>query len=604
MGIRQRIFFYVTVGLLTMFGLLIFVGLRSLDQATDQVFEARLSTAKSLALILERDLIHVAADVQGFGSGLVPAVEGSEFDTLVDDLLVHLAHSDSFAFFQADGLAVLNEQGRPLAAAGAAFTAVLPETTDPDGDAYQVLSPDGGPTDTGGFAVVATRFSDGSEQVWVLVHLAARNSSRSFLPEDYLQSTRRQPATPDSEEDGSFHLEVIGPQGDVVLGIGSDEVPGGRSPHYEAVFDRSPMIEPIVLRHLASSESDTESHVMGVVPLSEFGFTLILEQPIDVALELPRRLRDQLIIWSAIGFALALLIAWFTTRAVVRPTQQLTLAADRIGSGDLDTPVRVNARDEFGVLADRFESMRQQIANAYEAVEEANQVLESRVAERTAQLGNLLNHVISAQEDERRRLARELHDETAQTLGAISIALGRASDTISQDSERSVDQLTQARDMVGSLIEDTRRLILDLRPMILDDLGLIPAIRWYVESRLSEIGIDAILGVDATSDRLPAHIETALFRIVQEAINNVVKHSGARKVDIAFSSRPDAVMIVVSDDGKGFDQPTAAGAQNGHLGLAGMRERVALLGGQMSVRSKTGQGTRVTVEIPLTGTGT
>ena len=133
---------------------------------------------------------------------------------------------------------------------------------------------------------------------------------------------------------------------------------------------------------------------MGVVPLAESEFVLILEQPIDVALELPRRLRDQLLAWSTVGFGFALVIAWFTTRAVIKPTEQLTLAADRIGGGDLDTPIRVTARDEFGVLADRFESMRQQIANAYEAVEESNIVLESRVKERTAQLGKLLNRLI------------------------------------------------------------------------------------------------------------------------------------------------------------------------------------------------------------------
>jgi signal transduction histidine kinase len=602
MGIRRRIFLYVSVGLIAMFGLLIFVGLRGLDQATDQVFEARLSTAKSMALILERDLIHVAADVQGFGGDLMPADRGPELDQLTEDMLVHLAASDTFAFFDSSGIVVLSASGVQLAAVGEPFPAKLPEPVQSDDDTYQILSANSDESGATGFAIVATRMGNGSEQRWVLVHLASRNSTRSFVPGDYLRSSSGTPITLDPE-DATYHLEVIGSLGEVVLGIGGDETPGRRSIHYQMILDRSPLTEPVILQHRVTSGSDSESHVMGVVPLAESEFVLILEQPIDVALELPRRLRDQLLAWSTVGFGFALVIAWFTTRAVIKPTEQLTLAADRIGGGDLDTPIHVTARDEFGVLADRFESMRQQIANAYDAVEESNIVLESRVKERTAQLGKLLSRLISAQEDERRRLARELHDETAQTLGAVSIALARASDSTPADDGSSSAHLEHAREMVDSLIEDTRRLILDLRPMILDDLGLVPAIRWYADSRLGEVGIETAVQVDGVGVRPLPHVETALFRIVQEAVNNVVRHAEARKVGINILSTEGSVRIDLSDDGKGFDPSVVAGATDGHLGLLGMTERVAILGGEMSVRSQPGVGTTITVEMPLTGVG-
>ncbi len=599
-GIRPRIFLYVSVGLIVMFGLLIIVGLRALDQATDLVFEARLSTAKSLALILDRDLTHVAADVQGFGSELMAAPEGPELDQVVDDVLLHLAATDSFAFFDSYAVQVTDSQGRMLATAGPTVAVVpQPESRELDGDAYRILGPPSG--SAGGFATVATRIDDGSEHGWVYVHLSARNSTRPFDPEDFLQAGPGPADGSSGDGDATYHLEVIGPEGNVVLGIGGDEVPGAVSPHLAAILDRSPLLEPVILRHEVPSESGSENHVMGVVPLADSGFTVVLEQPIDIALALPRRLRNQLFMWSVLGFAIALVVAWFTTRAVVRPAQQLTLAAERIGRGDLDTPVEVTARDEFGVLADRFESMRRQISSAYEAVGESNRVLESRVKERTAQLGNLLRRIITAQESERKRLARELHDETAQTLGALSIALGRATESLPADSAVSLDQLTKANEMVRTLIEDIRRIIVDQRPLILDDLGLIPAIRWYSESRLDDIGVETILEVDAQRDRLPPHIESVLFRIVQEATNNVARHADASHIRISITTWEDTVRIVVSDDGKGFDSDAAPGASDGHLGLAGMRERVDLLGGEIAIRSRPGEGTVVTIEIPLTG---
>ena len=605
LGIRRRIMLYVTAGLVLMFGVLIFAGLRALGQATDLVFEARLSTAKSLALTLERDLVHVNADVQGFGSDLVRAPEGPVLDRLVSSMMRHLA-SDSFTFFESDGIQVLASDGRRLAAAGSPFGFELPDSGGLEaGDSeFRILGPSGDPSEDPGFATMAIRVGSTSDRPWVLVHLSALNSPRPLVLEDYMSNRGANEDPVPSGPDDSYHLEVIGPTGNVALGIGADELPGRPSPHMAAIVERSPMVEPVVLRHLADPRSDVGEHVMGVVPLSEFGLTLILEQPIDVALALPLRLRRQLLLWSAVSFAGSLIVVWATTRAVVRPTRQLTLAAERIAGGDLDSPIEVTARDEFKVLADRFESMRQGIKKAYDAVEMANQVLETRVKERTARLGTLLAGIISAQEEERVRLARELHDGTAQTLGALSIALGRAADTVPVESGVSYDQLRKAQEIVGLLLEETRRLILDLRPMLLDDMGLIPAIRWHTESRLAATGIEASFEVDATRDRFPPHVETALFRIVQEAINNVAKHSEASRLRFSFFHAGDVFRIVVADDGKGFDmEASGAGVADGHVGLAGMRERVGLLGGEMSVVSKPGLGTTVRAEIPWIETG-
>jgi len=604
MGTQRRIFVYVSVGLVAISGLLAAIGIRGIRLATDEVFEARLGTAKSLTLILERDVLHVVAEVQRSGADLGQAKPGPELDQVAGKLLDHIAIDDTFSFFQPDGIIVMDSEGNHLGTTGMAFSVVLSQPSPPDAGSYRLVEPTTDGTGVRGLAVVDTSVGEGPDLRRIAVHLAARNSPQPFMPDDYLGSETNAvtPASARAEPSDFYDLEVIDPLGHIALSIGHHAARGLASPHKEILDDHSPISHPIILRHDVHSGTRGESHVMAVVPFSESDYLLSLEQPIDEALELPRRLTRQLVLLSALGLAVALIVAWVTTRAMVKPARQLTVAADRIGRGDFDTPVQVEARDEFELLANRFESMRQEIADAYKATEESNIVLESRVTERTKQLGHLLGRVISAQEDERRRIARELHDETAQTLGAISIALGRAHEAAAGGPRTVVDQLSLARTMVAALIEEARRLILDLRPMILDDLGLTPAIRWLVESRLEGAGIKTQLTVEASTQRLAPAIETTLFRIVQEAANNIVRHAEASQASVEFTIRQDSIHIIVADDGIGFDVPGAEGIADGHLGLAGMNERVGLLGGEMSIVSVPGTGTTVTIEIPIAGT--
>ncbi|OGN86612.1 MAG: hypothetical protein A2X23_04510 [Chloroflexi bacterium GWC2_73_18] len=320
-----------------------------------------------------------------------------------------------------------------------------------------------------------------------------------------------------------------------------------------------------------------------------------------MALALPLQLRDRLIVLTALGFLAALAVAWITTRHVVKPTEQLTAAAERMARGDLASPVGVAAEDEVGKLAESLDIMRQRLQAALEAIERTNRELESRVAERTARLGQLLRKTISAQEEERQRLARELHDETAQTLAALTIALDRARDGLDRATPRALEQIGLAKVIAERLLAETRRLILGLRPMVLDDLGLLPAIRWQCESYLGELGVEATIEGDPAAARLPGHIEVALFRIVQEAISNVARHAEAEHVRIGLARDGDTVTVTVADDGRGFDAERI-GREPGHderVGLIGMQERVALLGGRMEIRSGRGQGTEVVVEVPL-----
>lgn len=385
----------------------------------------------------------------------------------------------------------------------------------------------------------------------------------------------------------------------MVLGIGSDEIPGALSTHFAAIQGLVGFDTPVVMRHLMPEGE--EDHVTAVVPMRDSGFVMVLEQPIDVALALPIRLQRELFLWSGIGFFAALLVAWVTTRSIVKPTEELTAAAHRMAGGNLDSPIHVDAHAEVGLLAESLESMRLQTRAAHSALAEAKADLELRVEERTARLGVLLDKIITAQEDERHRIARELHDETAQSIGALTIALDRARDNLNGGPSEAQRHLAQAKDIANQLLTETRRLILDLRPMVLDDMGLTPAIRWYAETRLGNEGIETALRVDRPGTRLPPHIETALFRIVQEAVNNIAKHSQASRADIELAFLENSARIVVADDGHGFDvaDQIRRQATDGGFGLAGMRERVSLLSGRVDVRSDAASGTVIDVEVPI-----
>lgn len=606
-GLQWRIALYVTSGLIVMFGLLLFIGFRSVDEATMLNFQERLGAARTFSIILENDLLHVSADVLEDGGGLLTAERGPEFDDEVEDLLGHIRDSDSFAFFQAGRICVFDSEGQVLAEAsslppGVGEAGCRAEARDrSSADGYGGLTTTAVAAVDGGFGAVDTPIAAGSEEpIWVVVDLMAYNSDQGVGPALY-GGQQESPERVFNRDDFS-HLEIFRPDGTVVLGIGADEHPGAVSSHLAEIERLDLGGAAIVTRHLSAGDD----HVMAVVPVADSGFTLVLEQSNDEAIGLPMRLRRQLFLWSGIGFAVALSTAWVTTRSVVKPTAQLTVAARRIAGGDLDSPITVAAHGEVGTLAESLESMRQQTRAATAALADAKSNLEMRVEERTERLEVLLDKLITAQEDERHRIARELHDETAQTIGALAIALDRTRDTLHDQSAETTHHLAQARDIAGQLLAETRRLILDLRPMMLDDMGLTPAIRWYVGTRLQDKGTDTALNVDQPFVRLPSHIETALFRIVQEAVNNIAKHSHARHAEIGLSFPDETARIVVSDDGKGFDvqDQLRRQATHGGVGLAGMRERVSLLSGSIEIRSSPASGTVIEVEVPIRGGAT
>ena len=203
-----------------------------------------------------------------------------------------------------------------------------------------------------------------------------------------------------------------------------------------------------------------------------------------------------------------------------------------------------------------------------------------------------LGRVLDGQEAERRRLALELHDETGQELTSILLSL-RLVEEAGSDEERSA-AIASVREIVVQTIRDVRRLAVELRPKALDDFGLVPAIERLAESLGERTGIHFDVQATRMEDRLPGNVETTLYRVVQEALTNVVKHSGAAHVGIVLSRTPVTAVAVVEDDGRGF----ATEERFEGIGLAGMRERLALIGGRLEMES-SGAGTTVRAEVPL-----
>ncbi|MDP2726761.1 MAG: histidine kinase, partial [Dehalococcoidia bacterium] len=375
---------------------------------------------------------------------------------------------------------------------------------------------------------------------------------------------------------------------------------GERSIHFRAIQGIMAQGKGVTLLHEPSASETFKPHVMAVVPLGSSGFYMVLEQQADVALAIPIRLQQELIALTSLGFLVTLLVAWVTTRQVVKPTEQLTAAARRMAQGDLESPIEINALDEVGQLAEDIETMRRQLKRARDDLEQAKLGLEHKVAERTRRLHETLGKVIAAQEEERLRLARELHDETSQALGALCVSLDRLGKVSGQSSPQGLAEIEQARAMARSLLQETRRLIYDLRPSVLDDMGLEAAIRWSAETHVQRSGVEVTICNSLGAERLPLPMEVALFRVAQEALVNIERHAQARHASIVLERRGSSVGMQVWDDGRGFDSGLIGnGTEASGAGLEGMQERAHLLGGSMEIVSALGKGTIIKVEVPL-----
>jgi signal transduction histidine kinase len=215
---------------------------------------------------------------------------------------------------------------------------------------------------------------------------------------------------------------------------------------------------------------------------------------------------------------------------------------------------------------------------------------------REALRGKLLNQIVSAQEAERQRIARELHDATGQSLTAIGLGLRGISNTLRQDADKAAENLRQLEGLVARSLDELQRLIADLRPSHLDDLGLPAALRWYAGEVQNRVPLIVTVEINGEPRPIDSAANTALFRVAQEALTNVIKHAQATKTTVRLSYLPSVVMLQVEDDGCGFEVHTQS--ERPAWGLLGMEERATLLGGYVAIQSQPGHGARVEMMVP------
>jgi signal transduction histidine kinase len=230
-----------------------------------------------------------------------------------------------------------------------------------------------------------------------------------------------------------------------------------------------------------------------------------------------------------------------------------------------------------------------------------NQVLSNLIRQQNVQRGELLKRLITAQEDERVRIARELHDGLGGSLGGLAFQTEAMERMIISDTDEALDRLNKIRKLIDDTSNRMYDLILDLRPSVLDDLGLVAATRSHATRFLDGTGITFDLDDTQMRGRLPPALETTLYRIFQEALNNVVRHANASHISIKFTRRNGIFWGEIRDDGQGFD---LKGVQlNGEtprgLGLLGMKERIMQCGGNLEIITRPGSGTQIRIQIPL-----
>jgi signal transduction histidine kinase len=320
-----------------------------------------------------------------------------------------------------------------------------------------------------------------------------------------------------------------------------------------------------------------EEKILAFSPVPPAGWALVIEESWHVVSSPLLRLTE----WAPLVLAPLLIVTLiglgFGVRQIVQPLQALSSRATALAWGDfeaIDEPV--------GGIA---EIQRLQIELAHMA---------AKIQAAQQSLRGYLGAVTAGQEEERRRLARELHDDTIQSLIALNQRI-----QLVQMQQPETAQLNEMQEMVAGLIADLRRLIHALRPIYLEDLGLVPALQVLTQEVGEGAGLEIAFESTGRPRRLEPEVELALYRIAQEALSNVVRHAGASTAEMSLAFRPETVTLTVGDNGIGFGVPESPAelAPQGHFGLLGIHERAELIGARLALDSQPGKGTRLEVVV-------
>ncbi len=356
---------------------------------------------------------------------------------------------------------------------------------------------------------------------------------------------------------------------------------------------------------------ETIKDILAFVPLKTAPWGVVVGQEEKTAFAPATSLARNFFFIVAAFIATSLLFAIGASTSIVRPLKALIAETNRIASGDLSKEVGDLGSDEVLQLSKSFETMRIELAASLERIQGQNLELEHRVAERTEQIRksqkkveSLLKKVISTEEEERKRIARALHDEALQDISALLINLDIYK---ARPESFNIQRCDELRAIVLKTMDDMHNVIQNLRPTVLDDFGLEAAIVWLLDRHLKAKGVVYKLEMNCPNDkRFPPKIERLLFLITQEAVINIARHAQARTVFVTLEANRREVSVTVEDDGKGFELNEvlrASPESTRGLGVLGMKERAGLFDAKFGIYSAPGEGTRLSICVPIAQTG-
>lgn len=333
---------------------------------------------------------------------------------------------------------------------------------------------------------------------------------------------------------------------------------------------------------ITSTNEDNQRTVEGyaVVPITGWG--LIIGEPWEQVVAPALTSLGPVAIVLVIGLIVVAGVVSVGVQRVTDPIQNLVMQTRQVAVGDYDAQVTLSRIKEIRELGTAFNEMVRQIRKYRAGVQQ------------------YVADITRSQEEERKRVARELHDDTVQSLIAISQRLELMKNTLDDDPAEVRARLNEVRAMVTGAIASVRQFSRDLRPLALEDLGLVAAMQYLVNRLGQSEGIEATLEVEGEVDDLSADMEVAIYRILQETLNNVKKHADATEVKVVAQFTKSQVKLIVRDNGQGFDVPESLTdfANDGNFGMMGLQERAQLFGGHLNVQSGVGQGTVIRLVMP------
>ena len=390
-----------------------------------------------------------------------------------------------------------------------------------------------------------------------------------------------------------FRIELVAGNG-LILAANQPGV-GETSAHAEALAALPSQERSGDAVHRRLVEGEQSDHRFGYASTSTVpGWGVVVEPEDEAALATVASGQQRLLLFALVALLASLALAWLAARQLFKPLHALAAKGAQMVGGDLSTPIALARPDEVGALAQVLERLRIGLKTALADAQEVRRQGTVR--------GRLLDGLFLRQEEERQRVAHQLHEETLQSVAALALGLDSVEDQLNPAQQHPRDQVIRARSMALALIQDLRRMAIELRPPALNELGLASALRSYAESRLSEKGLRYHFDASGMERRPSPLIEISLYRAAQEAIDNIATHAEAKTVDITLKSDGRLLTLVVEDDGKGFEPAEVLADPNAArgLGILSMQERMSLAGGTFKIESQPGQGTRVRAEIPVT----